>query len=342
MLRECCVRPAACGVRRAACWLRVVEGACVCCQWVGDSGSLGTLSLSLRKPSLWRQPRISETSLEARAERGRRCSCASCECVSLRLKRLVADGIFSISECYSIDPDRPHHGAHTCQQCGPRRVDCMRDHEPHGARAQRAVPHDPHDPGSSGRRTSDARRSADASDPQSDAFEKRVVRYSCFRHYSSIRITQVCSDRDVVEPQPPTTERYILHMYCTSLFFLGTPANAVEASGNFRSIFIARRYCFFSLSDARCSAYPVTSCARAPPTSPSACTTPASLPFTDTARSLLAATKQQMHKSRHHRRPGLSDAVLPTSRALPPPLRPCPVQYAATSHVDCARTRPAA
>ena len=155
MLREGCVRPAACGVRRAACWLRVVEGACVCCQWVGDSGSLGTLSLSLRKPSLWRQPRISETSLEARAERGRRCSCASCECVSLRLKRLVADGIFSISECYSIDPDRPHHGAHTCQQCGPRRVDCMRDHEPHGARAQRAVPHDPHDPGSSGRRTSD-------------------------------------------------------------------------------------------------------------------------------------------------------------------------------------------
>ena len=68
-------------------------------------------------------------------------------------------------------------------------------------------------------------------------------------------------------------------------FLLGTPANAVEASGSFRSIFIARLYCFFSLSDARCSAYPVTSCARAPTTSPWACTSAAPLPFTDTARS---------------------------------------------------------
>ena len=35
-------------------------------------------------------------------------------------------------------------------------------------------------------------------------------------------------------------------------FLLGTPANAVEASGSFKSILIERRYCFFSCSEARC------------------------------------------------------------------------------------------
>ena len=124
-------------------------------------------------------------------------------------------------------------------------------------------------------------------------------------------------------------------------FLLGTPANAVEASGSFRSIFIARLYCFFSLSDARCSAYPVTSCARAPTTSPWACTSAAPLPFTDTARSAgrNKAADAQEPPPPSPRAAGRRPSSLWSSASSASSLSCAP--DAATWHVDCARARAA-